>query len=240
MKTPVSLARCLPNATHCAVRRTPTIQTLLRTQQQEYVLSLFSSSISHPLYSVACWRCLQLTPRRCFSSSILRLSRDFSLIFFPSSILSLLCTSYIVTIFPFFSLHAKPVFCDYCLKVLLTPSGWTKTKQKKKKVHRKNGTKKKKSPEKKGVHTRLLTITHTHPHPQKNYYHKVRLSTLPPPLSLLFSPSPLIRNPLLLCAFRALLVYASPPPSGPFLTSKVVYWCVRLQSSILHRSSLDP
>ena len=151
MKTPVSLARCLPNATHCAVRRTPTIQTLLRTQQQEYVLSLFSSSISHPLYSVACWRCLQLTPRRCFSSSILRLSRDFSLIFFPSSILSLLCTSYIVTIFPFFSLHAKPVFCDYCLKVLLTPSGWTKTKQKKKKEPRKK--------------RRSHTLTYYYPHP---------------------------------------------------------------------------
>lgn len=192
MKTPVSLARCLPNATHCAVRRTPTIQTLLRTQQQEYVLSLFSSSISHPLYSVACWRCLQLTPRRCFSSSILRLSRDFSLIFFPSSILSLLCTSYIVTIFPFFSLHAKPVFCDYCLKVLLTPSGWTKTKQNKKKVHRKNGTKKKKrAPKKKAfTHAYLLLPTPTHTHKKIittrsdfPLYHHHFLFSSPPPLS---------------------------------------------------------
>ena len=159
----------------------------VHNSKSTFSLSLFSSSISHPLYSVACWRCLQLTPRRCFSSSILRLSRDFSLIFFPSSILSLLCTSYIVTIFPFFSLHAKPVFCDYCLKVLLTPVG-QKQKNPQKKGNRK---KKKRAPKKKAfTHAYLLLPTPTHTHKKIittrsdfPLYHHHFLFSSPPPLS---------------------------------------------------------
>ena len=158
MKTPVSRARCLPNATHCAVRRTPTIQTLLRTQQQEYVLSLslLFFYLSPSLF------CRLLALFAADSSSVLLFLHPpsvagFFFNTFPSSILSLLCTSYIVTIFPFFSLHAKPVFCDYCLKVLLTPVG-----QKQKNPQKKRNRKKKKEPRKK---RRSHTLTYYYPHP---------------------------------------------------------------------------
>ena len=188
MKTPVSRARCLPNATHCAVRRTPTIQTLLRTQQQEYVLSL-SLLFFYLSPSLFC-RLLALFAAD-FSSVLLFLHppsvAGFFFNTFPSSILSLLCTSYIVTIFPFFSLHAKPVFCDYCLKVLLTPVG-QKQKNPQKKRNRK---KKKRAPKKKAfTHAYLLLPTPTHTHKKIittrsdfPLYHHHFLFSSPPPLS---------------------------------------------------------
>ena len=133
MKTPpVSRAHCYVTPLTVLFGTRPQYKHSLNSVHniQSYLfiaVSFFFSSLYPSLYSVACWCCLQLTP----SSSVLLFlhppSRDFSLIFFFFSLgrssLSLYFTLYIVTFFPFFSLHARSVTFDYCLKVLLTLVG---------------------------------------------------------------------------------------------------------------------